>query len=68
MDDLDEEVQALSLQCNGGGAGETGTTSGGATDTTLHQEGAGLSNSTPQRKSGQVAVPSPTESPVLPSR
>lgn len=66
MDDLGEEVQALSLQCNGGG--EAGTTSGGATDTTLHEEGAGFSNSTPKRKNGQAAVPPPTESPVLPSR
>lgn len=66
MDDLGEEVQALSLQYNG--EGEAGTTSGSATDTTLHQEGAGLNNSTPNKNSGQVAVPPPTESPVLPSR
>lgn len=68
MDDLGEEVQALSLQCNGRGGVEAGVTSGGATDTTLHQDGAGLSSSTPQRNSGQAPVPPPTESPVLPSR
>lgn len=67
MDDLGEEAQALSLQCNSR-EGEAGITSGGATDTTHHQDGAGLSSSTPQRNSGQVAVPPPVESPVLPSR
>lgn len=67
MDDLGEEVQALSLQCNGGEA-EAGITSGSATDTALHQDGAGLSSSTPQRNSGRAAVPPPTESPVLPCR
>lgn len=67
MDDLGEEVQALSLQCNGRG-GEAGITSGGAIDTTLQQDGTGLSSSTPQRNSGQAAVIPPTESPVLPSR
>lgn len=66
MDDLGEEVQALSLQCNGGSGEEAGITSGGATDTVLHQDGAGLSSSTPQRNSGQAAGPPPSESPVLP--
>lgn len=68
MDNLDEEVQALSLHCNGGGGEEAGTTSGGATDTKLHQNGAGLGCSNSQTNSGRAAVLPPTESHVLPSR
>lgn len=67
MDDLGEEVQALSLQCNGGGEGEAGVTSGGATDTVLQDE-AGLSTGIPQRNIGRAAVPHTPESPMLPSR
>ncbi|KAI5092885.1 WD repeat-containing protein 47 [Silurus meridionalis] len=67
MDDLGEEVQALSLQCNGGGEVEAGVNSSDATNTSLHQDGTGLSSSTPQRDNSQTAVLAPTESPVLPS-
>ncbi|TSY27767.1 WD repeat-containing protein 47 [Bagarius yarrelli] len=66
MDDLGEEVQALSLQCNGGGEGQTETTLGVGTDTSLHQEEAELSNSTLQSNSGQACAPPSTESPGLP--
>ncbi|XP_066514131.1 WD repeat-containing protein 47-like isoform X2 [Hoplias malabaricus] len=65
MDDLGEEVQALSLQCNGRG-GENGGNTGGATDGTQPQGGVGLSSSTPQRPGTRGAIHTPTESPVLP--
>ncbi|XP_066508916.1 WD repeat-containing protein 47-like isoform X2 [Hoplias malabaricus] len=65
MDDLGEEVQALSLQCNGRG-GENGGNTGGATDGPQPQGGVGLSSSTPQRPGTRGAIHTPTESPVLP--
>ncbi|XP_062843778.1 WD repeat-containing protein 47 [Trichomycterus rosablanca] len=63
MDDLGEEVQALSLQCNGGGDPEM--TAGKSTDVTLPQVEEGLSSSTPQRTGERAAIPPPEESPVL---
>lgn len=64
MDDLGEEVQALSLQCNGGG-GEMGKSTSSTTDSLGPQD---IRNSTPQRTGVRGAVHPPTESPVLPQR
>ncbi|XP_035384425.1 WD repeat-containing protein 47 isoform X1 [Electrophorus electricus] len=65
MDSLGEEVQTLSLQCNGG-AGDTATPAGGAPNTPHPEEGAGPASSTPQRGEGQATMQPPSESPVLP--
>uniref|UniRef100_A0A3B1JZ10 WD repeat domain 47 n=1 Tax=Astyanax mexicanus TaxID=7994 RepID=A0A3B1JZ10_ASTMX len=64
MDDLGEEVQALSLQCNGGG-GETRKTAGEDADPPKPNEGTAVTSSTPQRPGAGAAVQPPAESPVL---
>uniref|UniRef100_A0A3B4CZ41 WDR47 cross-over region domain-containing protein n=1 Tax=Pygocentrus nattereri TaxID=42514 RepID=A0A3B4CZ41_PYGNA len=63
MDDLGEEVQALSLQCNGGG-GEMDRSAVTTTDTPHPKEG--VSSSTPQKPGSRKAIQPPAESPVLP--
>lgn len=63
MDDLGEEVQALSLQCNGGE-----DAAGKSSDVSLPQVEAGLSSSTPQRTGERAAITTPAESPVLQNR
>ncbi len=67
MDDLGEEVQALSQQCNGGSDNNSAARDASATPQT--QEGCGgasdLVTSTPQRSVGQAVVPPPSQSPVL---
>lgn len=68
MDDLGEEVQALSQQCNGASNNNSEARDASATPQT--QEGGGgdsdVVTSTPQRSAGQAAVPPPSQSPVLP--
>lgn len=70
MDDLGEEVQALSQQCNGGSNNNSEAIDASATPQT--QEGVGgasdVVTSTPQRSAGQAAFPPPSPSPVLPQR
>lgn len=70
MDDLGEEVQALSQQCNGGSTNDSEAREASATPQT--QEGGGgdsdVVTSTPQRSAVQAAFPPPTQSPVLPQR
>ncbi|KAL0201450.1 hypothetical protein M9458_004637, partial [Cirrhinus mrigala] len=65
MDDLGEEVQALSQQCNGGSNND----SVDASATPQTQEVCGgasdVVTSTPQRSAGQAAFPPPSQSPVL---
>uniref|UniRef100_A0A672RUD6 WD repeat domain 47 n=1 Tax=Sinocyclocheilus grahami TaxID=75366 RepID=A0A672RUD6_SINGR len=68
MDDLGEEVQALSQQCNGGSNNSSVARDTSATPQT--QEGCGgasdVVTSTPQRSVGQAAFPPPSQSPELP--
>ncbi|XP_076837585.1 WD repeat-containing protein 47 [Brachyhypopomus gauderio] len=75
MDSLGEEVEALSLQCNGGtgevkpagGAPDTPRPQEGAgPDTPRPQEGAGPDSITPQRAEGRASGQPPSESPILP--
>lgn len=70
MDDLGEEVQILSQQCNG--ASNNNSVSGEASATPHTQvEGSGaidVVTSTPQRLAGETALPPPSQSPVLPQR
>ncbi|XP_065118115.1 WD repeat-containing protein 47 isoform X1 [Paramisgurnus dabryanus] len=68
MDDLGEEVQALSQQCNGGSNGNNLSKEASAAPHTQGEDG-GVSDvvtSTPQRSAVQAALPTPSQSPVLP--
>lgn len=70
MDDLGEEVQALSQQCNGGDNNNSETREASATPQS-QEVGGGASDtvtSTPQRSAGQAAFPPLTQSPVLSQR
>lgn len=70
MDDLGEEVQILSQQCNG--ASNNNSVSGEASatpHTQVEDEGASdVVTSTPQRSAAQTALSPPSQSPVLPPR
>ncbi|XP_051557585.1 WD repeat-containing protein 47-like isoform X2 [Myxocyprinus asiaticus] len=67
MDDLGEEVQALSQQCNGGG--NNINVSRDASPMPQTQEGGGgagdVVTTTPQRSAVKEALPPPSQSPVL---
>uniref|UniRef100_A0A9J7XQU3 WD repeat domain 47a n=1 Tax=Cyprinus carpio carpio TaxID=630221 RepID=A0A9J7XQU3_CYPCA len=67
MDDLGEEVQALSQQCNGGSNNNSVARDASATPQTQEECGGAsdVVTSTPQRSVGQAACPLPSQSPVL---
>ncbi|XP_077078084.1 WD repeat-containing protein 47 [Siphateles boraxobius] len=68
MDDLGEEVQALSQQCNGGSNNNSEAIDVSATPQTQEEVGGArdVVTSTPQRSAGQAAFPPPSQSLVLP--
>uniref|UniRef100_A0A671PAZ7 CTLH domain-containing protein n=1 Tax=Sinocyclocheilus anshuiensis TaxID=1608454 RepID=A0A671PAZ7_9TELE len=67
MDDLGEEVQALSQQCNGGSNDNSVARDASATPQTQEECGGAsdVVTSTPQRSVGQAACLPPSQSPVL---
>ncbi|XP_051985202.1 WD repeat-containing protein 47 [Xyrauchen texanus] len=68
MDDLGEEVQALSQQCNRGGNNINVSRDTSAMPQTQEggEEASDVVTSTPQRSAGQAACLPPIQSPVLP--
>lgn len=70
MDDLGEEVQALSQQCNGGSNDSSVPRDSSAMPQTQEECGGAsdVVTSTPQRSVGQAACPPPSQSPVLSQR
>ncbi|TRY81823.1 hypothetical protein DNTS_000529 [Danionella cerebrum] len=66
MDDMGEEVQALSQQCKEGNNNDDEVREASATPQTQEGAASGVVTSTPQRSSGQSAFPPASQSPVLP--